>query len=78
MALVRPIQAFYSDACSEHGTTLSPTDILEDTDPHVKARPFMFEPVVPTVRGTITNVEGAEVVEQATAAPGESRKAKRS
>jgi hypothetical protein len=73
MAFVRPIHAFGSDACSEHPIVLSPSDILDDSDPHVRARPSLFEPVVATVRGVVTNTAGAELVEQATNAPGRGR-----
>lgn len=69
--LVRPIEPFISTAFPEQPTTLGPRDLLDSDDPHVAAHREMFVEVVATVRGLATNVE------QATAAPGETRKASR-
>lgn len=67
MALVRPISTFNS-TLKDHpnGVVLATSDILRDDNPHVKARPDMFEPV----RVTFGESDG---VEEATAKPGQKR-----
>jgi hypothetical protein len=69
--LVRPREAFNSTLPAiPGGVVLSPSDILRDDNPHVKANPTMFVEVTETFRG-----EGglADVIE-ATARPGEKRR----
>ena len=70
MALVRPIQAFISNAL-DGSVVLGPADILDDDDVHVRTHPTMFIPLAVTVRGAVT------AVEQASAAPGEKRSTRR-
>lgn len=65
--LMRPTSAFVSEILG-YPVVLGPTDILEDTDPHVRAYPTCFVEVTANRAGT---------VEQATAAPGERRNIKK-
>ena len=68
--LVRPITTFDSSIPGfERGVVLSPSDIMHDTNPHVRARPELFEEVVATTRH-----ESDPDFEQATANPGERRR----
>lgn len=67
MALVRPKAAFVSTA-GPHPYTLGPTDLLDDSNAHVRANPDMFEPATATVPD----------IEEASARPGERRNARRS
>jgi hypothetical protein len=62
--LVRPKEPFISTALIPAGEMLSPSDILEDDHPHVRANRALFVPV----RATI---------ETATARPGEHRNVRR-
>lgn len=65
--LVRPTTSFLSTLPElPGGIVLGPLDILQDTNPHVRARPEMFE----EVRTTIDDPADTEV---ATARPGEKR-----
>jgi hypothetical protein len=67
--LVRPKEAFMSTLPDiPNGVTLTPSDTLRDDNPHVKARPDMFEEVTETFRGA-----WGTGVEAATARPGEKR-----
>lgn len=67
--LVRPTQVFVSTLPDvPQGVVLSPSDVLRDTNPHVKARPDMFVEVTETFRG-----RDGTGVEAATARPGEKR-----
>jgi hypothetical protein len=67
VALVRPTTTFNSviEDCP-NGVILTTGDILSDSNPHVRARPDMFEPV----RATVGAPDG---VEEATARPGVKR-----
>ena len=62
--LVRARSAFVSTAIIPAGEVISPADIYEDDNPHVRAYPDCFDPVRATV-------------EQASAAPGEMRTTRR-
>ena len=65
--LVRPIHAFNSTLPGvPGGVILSPADVLRDDNPHVKARPELFEEVRVTFHGTVG-------IEEATSRPGEKR-----
>ena len=65
--LLRPKQTFNSTLADDpRGVVLGPADILHDNNPHVKARPDMFE----EVRATFGVADG---VEEATARPGKKR-----
>lgn len=65
--LVRPKQAFNSTTKDNtNGVVLAPSDILRDDNPHVKARPDMFEEVRETI-------DRRDDVEEATARPGQKR-----
>lgn len=69
--LVRPTSTFNSTLKEvPNGVVLSPSDILRDDNPHVKARPDHFEEITPSFHGR--NGLTSEV-EQATAKPGEKR-----
>ena len=58
--LVRPIHTFNSvTEENPDGVVLSPSDILRDTNPHVKLRPDLFEEVVATVRDAFDDTEDA-------------------
>lgn len=64
MALVHPKTPFVSTG----GVVLTRADIVDDTNPHVKAHPHLFEPIRATIGGDL---------EQATARPGEKSNARR-
>ncbi len=67
MTLVRPKASFNSTLKDDrNGVVLSPSDILRDDNPHVRARPDAFEPV----QATFGEPDG---VEEATARPGQKR-----
>jgi len=62
---VRPKTAFNSTLKDlVNGVILTPADVLRDNNPHVKARPDMFEPIRATV---------GDDIEEATSRPGEKR-----
>lgn len=66
--LVRPKEAFNSTLKDNlNGVVLTPSDILRDDNPHVRARPDMFEEVRETVD------RRADDVEEATSRPGQKR-----
>ena len=62
--LVRPKEPFVVD---EHGNVIGTSHILDDSDPLVRARPDMFEPVA-------VNYSSRPVVETTRAEPGEPRR----
>lgn len=66
---VRPKQGFVSSLPGFPDVVIEMKDILTDTNPHVRARPDMFEPI----RATIGDGPGGTFVEEATARPGERR-----
>jgi hypothetical protein len=66
--LVRPVSVFNSSIRQgDNGTVLTPSDVLSDQNPHVKAHPELFEPVRETIPPYCE-------IEEATANPGEKRR----
>jgi|GEM_PF-5343413 hypothetical protein len=65
--LVHPVAAFVSTAAG-FDVVLSTSDILDDTNIHVRSKPEMFEPVRANFR---------DGTEEATARPGEHRNVQR-
>lgn len=81
MAVLCCVEAFAYSEPNGVQRVLRPGDLVDDNDPAVKGRERMFETVEANARRATDRAAGKPVegvIEQATAAPGEKRTARRS